>query len=259
MSIYSIYKATNTINGKVYIGFDSAWPSRQAQHLLDAERGSQKLFHKALRKYGSEAFTWDVICQSQNGEHLLNEMESYFIEEYNSFYLTGQGYNMTLGGEGSLGRKHSERTRKILSEKAKARPRTAEELKRFSEIGIGVKKTDDHKAKIRQALIGHEMLEKTKKKISASMTGKVRGPLDDQTKQKIRSVLKGRPSPLRGRAQSQELIEKRTHPQTQDAKEKIRAALKGKPKSEEAKQRMKEAWVRRKAQNQAQSEHINIR
>ena len=46
MNIYTIYRATNTINGKVYIGFDSAWPKRKRGHKSSAEtrlKISQKL------------------------------------------------------------------------------------------------------------------------------------------------------------------------------------------------------------------------
>ena len=48
-SIYSIYKATNTINGKVYIGFDSNWPNRQNEHKYLLNTRNQK-FYYALRK-----------------------------------------------------------------------------------------------------------------------------------------------------------------------------------------------------------------
>jgi group I intron endonuclease len=260
MDIYTIYKATNTVNGKVYIGFDSNWPSRQQQHLIesaadDPEDGS--IFHKALRKYGSSAFTWVVLCQSRDGEHLLNEKEGYYIELYNSHYIEGYGYNMTYGGEGTLGRVHTKKTRKKISESKKNRPRTLKEqefMKRLNESKRGVPQTQAHKEKRAAALMGHETPQETREKISKSLTGKKKGPLSKETKQKISVANTGRPSPLRGTKQSKDLIEKRTHTQTKKTKKKISQALEGKPKSAAHKENLRKAWeLRRQRMN-----HINI-
>jgi len=107
MSIYSIYKATNQLTGKVYIGFDSNWPNRQKQHLHKYKTINTK-FYQSIRKNGWENFTWEVIYQSTQGKHCLNVMEPYFINEYNSL---NEGYNMTIGGEGvMLGRKHTKKS-----------------------------------------------------------------------------------------------------------------------------------------------------
>ena len=113
MSIYSIYKVVNSKNGKIYIGFDSNWPNRKKRHLKDSysenSRAYNDTFHKAIRKYGKDFFDWQVIYQSKDGEHCLKLMETYFIQEYNSYvnYTNSNGYNMTLGGEGTLGLKKS--------------------------------------------------------------------------------------------------------------------------------------------------------
>jgi len=96
MKIYSIYKATNVLNGKCYIGFDSAWPNRMNEHIKF--KGSY--INNAISKYGSERFTWEVICQSLDGQYLLKQMEPYFIIQYDSMYPNG--YNMTNGGDGMV-------------------------------------------------------------------------------------------------------------------------------------------------------------
>jgi len=104
-STYSIYKATNTINGKVYIGFDSNWPNRKRNHILDSQNKNNKTkFYYAIRKYGIDNFMWEIIYQSKDGEYCKNVMETYFIQEYDTYK---NGYNMTLGGEGTLGLKHN--------------------------------------------------------------------------------------------------------------------------------------------------------
>ena len=129
MSIYStIYKCTNIITNECYIGFDSNWPSRKVKHLYDVSNTNSKNynchFYRAIRKYGIESFCWNIIYQSKDKEHCLNEMESHFINEFDSF---NNGYNMTKGGEGTLGkkswlgRKHSIETIKKMKEVAKKR------------------------------------------------------------------------------------------------------------------------------------------
>ena len=146
MVIYSIYKATNTINGKVYIGFDSKWPFRMYKH-KERSVGHNQTLYQAIRKYGWVNFKWEVIYQSYDGEHCLSVMEPHFIKEYNSYT---HGYNMTLGGDGCVGFKHSDETKSHLSaikkgqtfnhteetkqkigDKLRGRKYTEEQLKRY--------------------------------------------------------------------------------------------------------------------------------
>ena len=103
--IYTIYRATNTLNGKTYIGFDSAWPQRKTDHLYryKTPRKWKSAFYDAITQYGPDAFVWDVIYQSTDYEHTKDVMEPRFIAEHRSF---GDGYNMTAGGEGTKGKKH---------------------------------------------------------------------------------------------------------------------------------------------------------
>jgi|GEM_PF-2535757 len=125
MKIYTIYKATNIINKKVYIGFDSNWPKRMYNHNRDAFNINTKtyntVFHRAIRKYGKDIFSWEVLYQSKDREHTLKEMERYFIKEFKSFiyYKNFNGYNMTLGGDGIGGNKCSKERKRKISEKLK--------------------------------------------------------------------------------------------------------------------------------------------
>ena len=106
--IYTIYRATNIINNKAYIGFDSNWPTRKGSHLRCAAKENYPhiAFYNAIRKYGADNFQWEIIYQSTDGAHTLTIMEPFFIKEFNSFLYAedSMGYNMTLGGEGTLGR-----------------------------------------------------------------------------------------------------------------------------------------------------------
>jgi group I intron endonuclease len=112
--MYTIYKVTNTINGKAYIGFDSRWPSRKSVHICEAITRKNKKYplYRAMRKYGVENFEWEVLYQSEDRNYTLNVMENNFILEHNTHFKEGNGYNMTYGGEGTLGWVPSNETRK---------------------------------------------------------------------------------------------------------------------------------------------------
>ena len=113
MNIYSIYKATNKVNNKSYIGFDSNFPNRKNSHKREYPNKDFK-FYRAIRKYGWENFTWEIIYQSLEKDFTLNIMEAFFITEYNSYY---NGYNTTLGGEGTFGYIRPEEDRKKISKR----------------------------------------------------------------------------------------------------------------------------------------------
>ena len=103
MIIYSIYAIVNTLTGKHYIGYTKNIKRRFCEHMR-AESSRSTTLAKAIRKYGKENFNLTVIYQSLDGEHCMNEMESYFIRVYDSYE---NGYNMTAGGEGTIGYKRS--------------------------------------------------------------------------------------------------------------------------------------------------------
>jgi group I intron endonuclease len=96
--IFVIYKITNKINGKCYIGFSSNITHRLKSHIKAAKEGKGFTFHKALRNYGIENFTWEIVEQSENGFQLLSEREPFYIKFYHS-HISENGYNVTYGGE----------------------------------------------------------------------------------------------------------------------------------------------------------------
>lgn len=91
-----IYKITNTLNNKVYIG-QTIKPieKRFQQHKNNytKEYFSHLILYKAFKKYGIENFNFEEIEEIANNE--LDEREKYWIEFYDSYY---NGYNSTLGG-----------------------------------------------------------------------------------------------------------------------------------------------------------------
>lgn len=91
-----IYKITNNVNNKVYIGKTAfSIEKRFKEHCRDAfkERQEKRPLYAAMRKYGIEHFHIELIEETDNPE----EREKYWIEQKQSFK---KGYNATLGGDG---------------------------------------------------------------------------------------------------------------------------------------------------------------
>ncbi len=93
----NIYKITNKINGKQYIGITKKETSaRWRQHLHSAFKlNCQYQFHRAIRKYGSSGFIVETI-DSANTVSEAQEKERKYVREANSYH---EGYNSTFGGD----------------------------------------------------------------------------------------------------------------------------------------------------------------
>lgn len=110
-----IYKAVNKVNGKIYIGITIVGLSdRKSKHFYYAESGGKGKFSAAIRKYGRDNFDFSVLAVCKN-------LEEARAEERNLISMMKPEYNLTRGGEGVWGRRHSEETRVKMSERAKAR------------------------------------------------------------------------------------------------------------------------------------------
>lgn len=160
-----IYKATNKINGKSYIGYATNFVKRRSVHRHNClnEGSNTSYFHRAIQKYGWENFDWSILKENAT---LNDEIE--LIEKYETFHIYGKGYNLTKGGDGNLGWVMSEETKNKISKSNKGN----------------------------KYCLGRKLSDESKNKISKSLTGRP-------------SSKKGKPSPLRGKKQSPELIEKR--------------------------------------------------
>ena len=94
-----IYKITNKINGKAYIGKSSDIEKRWQYHLNNytSNREYNKTLYRAFRKYGINNFSFEVLEElSDKYDEQSNEREQYWIKYYNTFDF---GYNMTEGGD----------------------------------------------------------------------------------------------------------------------------------------------------------------
>lgn len=90
-----IYKTTNTINNKVYIGQSSNIEERWKKHRYANDNFA---IHKAIRKYGIENFSFSILEECP--KEILNEREVYWTIFYNSLE---EGYNMIPGGSNGAG------------------------------------------------------------------------------------------------------------------------------------------------------------
>lgn len=102
----AIYKITNLINGKTYVGQSKDPTRRWKEHKWDAFNPNCKensAIHRAFLKYGIDNFQFTIIGWFED----YNEKEKQYIKEFNSLYPNG--YNLTEGGEEpphSYGEKH---------------------------------------------------------------------------------------------------------------------------------------------------------
>lgn len=113
-----LYKLTSP-SGKSYIGISSiGFESRWQQHCRNAKNNCNecRAIYAAIRKYGPKNFTCKVLYEEDSWERLC-EMESAAIIEHGTF--SPGGYNLTLGGEGTVGCQPSETARRKMSEAQK--------------------------------------------------------------------------------------------------------------------------------------------
>lgn len=93
----TVYMAINRVNGKRYVGITKRYLSkRRGDHHANANRGSNIYFHKAIRKYGIDAFRFDALALVDDYE-AAKQMEIWLIEQMKP------EYNCTKGGDGYLG------------------------------------------------------------------------------------------------------------------------------------------------------------
>src|ERR1019366_1690000 len=112
-----VYYVCNVESGKGYVGYDKTGEPeshRWRRHIIAANKPEPKLyFHRAIKAAGGpEKFVWRVIWRGPVEQ--ISEKEIYYIKKKRTFVEEG-GYNLTRGGDGSLGYKASEKTRERLS------------------------------------------------------------------------------------------------------------------------------------------------
>jgi group I intron endonuclease len=143
---WKIYKVTNTINGKIYVG-------KQTNTNKDYY-GSGKLIKQAIKKYGRENFTKEIIDEVV-GDVLGSETEIYWITKLNAL----DGYNLEIHGNGG---EISERQRTMNSES----------VKKLWKDPTSIFNSPDYRKRLSDAGKKRVWTEETKQKISNGRWGK---------------------------------------------------------------------------------------
>lgn len=166
-----IYVATNSINGKQYVGLTTRTiENRIRGHLNDMIRFPNIKFYRAMRKYGYENFNFEIIEDDITDLKTLKEAEVYWIDFLDTYY---NGYNSTFGGDDSpmwhskarlkvsmaqKGRKITEETKIKLrkaAENRKGTPHTEEHKLYMSKLMKGRVRTPEHQENLRKAQLGY--------------------------------------------------------------------------------------------------------
>lgn len=186
ITYYTIYKITNLVNGKMYIG------KHKTKNLDDGYMGSGHLIKRAVQKYGVNNFRkeWLMFCED---EEEMNYMELVYVDE--TWVLRNDTYNLTLGGNGGLiegqhsprkgvhisdetrmklrkaniGKKHSYETKKKMSISHKGKHFSQEHNEKIRNWHIGRKASQELRDKLSKAHVGKKMSMKTRMKLSESI------------------------------------------------------------------------------------------
>lgn len=96
-----VYKHTSIRSGKSYIGITrNSMKSRWQEHVRSALKGSSFHFHNAIRLYGVDNWTHEVMADKIDTLEEAYVLEKYHIKNEDTFE---NGYNLTVGGEGNPG------------------------------------------------------------------------------------------------------------------------------------------------------------
>lgn len=159
-----VYITHNKINGKIYIG------QRKGEYDKNYF-GSGRMIRRALKKYTKENFENYVIDYCETLED-ANNKEIYWISKYNSFYKSGFGYNLAIGGGfgdavSGFTDEQKEQWRRNVSENTKASLNKPEVRNKLQNAAKGNHNFGDVKGE-NHPMYGKKHSEETKRKISES-------------------------------------------------------------------------------------------
>ena len=249
-----VYKITNTVNNKSYIGISIHEPEKDRIQKHLSGHGN-RVIANAVKKYGRDAFTYEVLEENVFDE-FLPDLEVAYIANFNT--VVPNGYNLTHGGDGAG--PPSKETRRKISKSLTGKTLPAEHRRKISEGGKGKKRSAETRRKISKARMGITLSEETRRKISESRQGEKnanfgkspsaetrrkiseaqRGKkhylfgkmLPIETRRKISEALRGENNPRFGKSHSAE-----TRRKISEAKK----GKKGKPHSAETRRKISEA------------------
>ncbi|ADG36121.1 putative Seg-like homing DNA endonuclease [Acinetobacter phage Acj61] len=175
---YTVYKVTNSINGKIYIG------AHKTHDVNDSYLGSGRLILKAIAKHGTENFSKEILHVFETEQEMFDAESELVTEE---FVKLDTNYNIDLGGKGGGAR--SEEVRKKIAESmrivATGKTHSAESKAKMSVAHKGKKLSNATKLKISKATKGFKMPEEDVKRRAELLRGI---PRSESAKASMRSA-----------------------------------------------------------------------
>ena len=175
-----VYTITNKIDQKMYVGITVQNPPilRYRRHWREASKADTKLY-TAMNKYGKDAFSFDII-DTASDIATLKALECYHIKKLNTLE---EGYNLTSGGDGCVGYKHTpehrEYMRNIMVGKNKGKqPRLGAILSEETKRKIGNKRREMVANGTAKTLKGIPKSSETRAKISKAALGIARPQIE---------------------------------------------------------------------------------
>lgn len=192
--ICGIYMIKNKVNGTIYIGQSADIYDRWDEHLraLRGEYHPNNHLQRSWNKHTEFNFEFSIIEECLVDE--LDSREIYWIAYYDSYK---HGYNQTEGGGGMRGFKHSDDTKRKISESIKGENAPWYGKKRSEEtrIKIGITSHERWSSPENHPMYGKQHSEESKEKMRESHKGKV---LTDEHKEKLRVANSGENNPMFG-------------------------------------------------------------
>ena len=161
-----VYKITNLVNGKVYVGQTIQTPEKRwAYHKSISGIKKLSLLQKAFKKHGIENFSFDIVKYAENQQD-LNMMEDYFIEHFNALAPTGY----TCVGSRDRDSKISNETRAKMSA-ARVGKAPANKGKKYK-LNLSEESRKRYSEANTRKNIGRKISEATREKMSLAKKGK---------------------------------------------------------------------------------------
>lgn len=184
-TIHYIYKITNLLNEKYYIGMHSTF------NLDDGYMGSGKYIKNSIRRYGIENFKKEILEFLPDRDSLKKREKEIVNAE-----LIGDKncMNLTIGGEGGpafAGKTHSEDNRKKFAEQHKGRVPSMETRQKLSNAGKGRIVSDETKKKLseraKQRFVSDEERQKISVAVKKMMTDEMKKRISDSMRKTLES------------------------------------------------------------------------